>query len=706
MSIPITFDFHYDCQKNILRKNYHKNNEKHIFRICVKNETMNDLKLSKPSLNNNSYHFKLQFKTNFFNRISDTNNRRTKYLNCLNLTLDKWKIIEKINTRDGSLSLYFTYKEEEEYIWSKGEVLNIELAYDNIKAAFNSESTKVMLVYDYISDNQNNFITGNVKRNVEIVDTKKLRNVPLRANFIKGDAILNDYEQEANDNLANKLYVELKNVAEQHDEIISFTQCTELVLLIDVSATAGAFMRADNFEHISYKWVNRQLEELEVKPSSLEKIYDEEKQLVKIRAYNFTEGVKIENNDSLIILIDGIYTNKPSGEVTIPIHYKNIPSYKDGKLKLIAEKTLLIEKSFERNQNNVNNLGIGTMPEEEYRLKVGGNVKIVAEENTSILTITNEEETKAHLEMNHEGDITIDGDVRIKNATQEKLYFGETENVFISNSQGESHKLKLNATGGVEVNQDLKVQRNLKVEGEVDTKGLNVANGKVTMDADLRIKNNSQGKQGKFYFGETEDVFISNSQGESHKLKLNATDGVEVNNGLNVVNGKVKEKMYDLIPAGTIMMWAGYYYNDTLNLKKHGEPTSKPIPEGWVLCDGNNGTPDLINKFIVGAHPEGSSEEEIQNNSDKYKIGAEGGTNKVELSEAEMPLHSHSIEIKKGLNESIMVEIDEDGDKEIKIPFLENISALENMIDIHDSGKGMSHENRPPFYALCYIMKT
>jgi len=25
------------------------------------------------------------------------------------------------------------------------------------------------------------------------------------------------------------------------------------------------------------------------------------------------------------------------------------------------------------------------------------------------------------------------------------------------------------------------------------------------------------------------------------------------------------------------------------------------IPSGWVLCDGNNGTPDLRSRFIVGA---------------------------------------------------------------------------------------------------------
>ena len=39
-------------------------------------------------------------------------------------------------------------------------------------------------------------------------------------------------------------------------------------------------------------------------------------------------------------------------------------------------------------------------------------------------------------------------------------------------------------------------------------------------------------------------------------------------------------------PSGGIIMWSG---------------TIATIPSGWYLCDGNNGTPDLTNKFIIGA---------------------------------------------------------------------------------------------------------
>jgi hypothetical protein len=40
------------------------------------------------------------------------------------------------------------------------------------------------------------------------------------------------------------------------------------------------------------------------------------------------------------------------------------------------------------------------------------------------------------------------------------------------------------------------------------------------------------------------------------------------------------------IPKGIIAIWSG---------------SIASIPSGWKLCDGNNGTPDLRNRFIIGA---------------------------------------------------------------------------------------------------------
>lgn len=54
---------------------------------------------------------------------------------------------------------------------------------------------------------------------------------------------------------------------------------------------------------------------------------------------------------------------------------------------------------------------------------------------------------------------------------------------------------------------------------------------------------------------------------------------------------------FDMIPAGLIALWYGTIGN---------------IPAGWHICDGTAGTPDLRDKFIIGA---GST----------YAVGANGG---------------------------------------------------------------------------------
>ena len=68
------------------------------------------------------------------------------------------------------------------------------------------------------------------------------------------------------------------------------------------------------------------------------------------------------------------------------------------------------------------------------------------------------------------------------------------------------------------------------------------------------------------------------------------------------------------MPAGGIIMWSGSESN---------------IPSGWALCNGQNGTPDLRDRFIIGA---GST----------HRAGTTGGNASVQLSENNLPAHSHT----------------------------------------------------------------
>ena len=142
--------------------------------------------------------------------------------------------------------------------------------------------------------------------------------------------------------------------------------------------------------------------------------------------------------------------------------------------------------------------------------------------------------------------------------------------------------------------------------------------------------------------------------------------------------------------------------------------TGSTAPSGWAFCDGNNGTPDLRNRFIVGA---GSS----------YSSGDTGGANDVVLSAAQMPNHAHYFSGSNTHRHDFKgVGGDDHNDSNRKAIVGRNDVTQSYLIytadnntgtgvqnttitisgTTHQQGGGAAHENRPPYYALAYIMKT
>ena len=111
------------------------------------------------------------------------------------------------------------------------------------------------------------------------------------------------------------------------------------------------------------------------------------------------------------------------------------------------------------------------------------------------------------------------------------------------------------------------------------------------------------------------------------------------------------------------------------------------IPTGFVLCDGNNSTPNLSGRFVVGYDA---------SNGD-YDVNDTGGAESVTLTLNQIPSHTHSYvgHTYPGSGP----EQNQSGGPEDRTSF--NVNKTTG-----SAGSGQSHENRPPFYALCYIMKT
>lgn len=103
--------------------------------------------------------------------------------------------------------------------------------------------------------------------------------------------------------------------------------------------------------------------------------------------------------------------------------------------------------------------------------------------------------------------------------------------------------------------------------------------------------------------------------GYNYKLILKDADDITIQTYDNIYGiVGVAPSSGVTIPAGLIAMWAG---------------SIGSVPSGWYLCDGSNGTPNLTDRFIVGA---GST----------YAVNGTGGSNSATLVEANLPAHTHT----------------------------------------------------------------
>ena len=84
-------------------------------------------------------------------------------------------------------------------------------------------------------------------------------------------------------------------------------------------------------------------------------------------------------------------------------------------------------------------------------------------------------------------------------------------------------------------------------------------------------------------------------------------------NDISATSGSITIDGGSTIPSGLIVMWSG---------------TEANIPSGFVLCDGNNGTPNLTDKFILGR-------------SAGTNTNSTGGSNTVTLASGNLPSHTH-----------------------------------------------------------------
>jgi len=146
-----------------------------------------------------------------------------------------------------------------------------------------------------------------------------------------------------------------------------------------------------------------------------------------------------------------------------------------------------------------------------------------------------------------------------------------------------------------------------------------------------------------------------------------------------------------VIPSGIITMWSG---------------TIATIPSGWYLCNGSNGTPDLRNKFIVGAYSDTSGTAYTTITGSNTQTG--GTKDAIVVSHTHTatvtdPGHLHTYS-----QVSATATAGSSGNFYYYSTSTSNTSTATTGISVSNSTTGSSgtDQNLPPYYALAYIMKA
>ena len=182
--------------------------------------------------------------------------------------------------------------------------------------------------------------------------------------------------------------------------------------------------------------------------------------------------------------------------------------------------------------------------------------------------------------------------------------------------------------------------------------------------------------------------------------------------------------VHNILPFGSIIMWYG---------------VSSNVPSGWQICDGTNGTPDLTNRFVIGADGDNGTTATTSITGTNAIIGgsadatlvehthvgssaaASGGTPSGNVAVTVVDEgHSHVISNQSndeaGSGKVAVGSNTPEGEDPVTNVAYTNISVAaeflgdelaehEHTLTINTAGSSASGMNLPPFRALYYIMK-
>ena len=154
--------------------------------------------------------------------------------------------------------------------------------------------------------------------------------------------------------------------------------------------------------------------------------------------------------------------------------------------------------------------------------------------------------------------------------------------------------------------------------------------------------------------------------------------------------------------AGMIILWSG---------------SSATIPSGWYLCNGSNSTPDLRNRFIIGAFQDTTGVAYTTVTGSDTQTG--GTKDAITVSHTHTatstvtdPTHQHALtnygSAQAGSDNGGAPVMASTGFGTGRDPNPTNFASTGITVATTNASAGSSgtNQNLPPYYALCYVMKS
>ena len=157
---------------------------------------------------------------------------------------------------------------------------------------------------------------------------------------------------------------------------------------------------------------------------------------------------------------------------------------------------------------------------------------------------------------------------------------------------------------------------------------------------------------------------------------------------------------YGTIPIGGIIMWSG-----------------ASVPTGWALCNGGNGTPNLLDRFIIGAggalgigttggsanatlvsHTHTASTDSAGTHAHRLYVSqnSSGNTNRIDNNDVGV-----AGEGPVGIATYVLENNNEDGQQ-----MIENAGSHSHTVTVDSAGSSATNANLPPYFALAFIMRV